>query len=467
MKPKYIRIVAGVGVAVVVLVVVGVSARKTVTISFEGQPFPLTTSAFTVGGALRDAGIETSRKDFVQPAKGSLLKDGEVILVRKASLVTILANGEEVEIETPERIPADWMVEAEIPLNPGDEILIDGKVHPSNREVLYAPSYSVEVRPGKEVRLWRGEQETVFTSGALTLGQALWDAGIRLRAGDVLTPPPETPLNGPLTATLEEGTLVEITADGEQINTIVGADTVGAALAEAGISLQGLDYSSPPEDQPLPEDGRIRAVRVREEVLLEQETIPYQLEIKLLDDVELDTYKIVDFGAEGIKAKQVRVRYEDGVEVSRTVGKEWLVREPRMRVEGWGSKIVIRTLDTPDGVINYWRVVDLYVTSYSPCRSAGEPGKCYYYTSGGREVRRGVAAVSYDWWLKMNETTTVYVPGYGLAVISDVGRAPAGSGGFWIDLAYSDNENASWARWVTVYFTTPVPPPEDIIWVLP
>ncbi|MGD8457302.1 MAG: ubiquitin-like domain-containing protein [Anaerolineales bacterium] len=467
MEPKYIRILAGVGVVVVALVVVVLSAQKTVTISFEGQPFSLTTSALTVGGALKDAEIETSRKDLVRPSKGSLLKDGEEILVRKASLVTIQAHGEEIEFESAERIPANWMIEADIPLNPGDQILIDGKAFPPDKEVLYAPSYSVEVRPGKEVRLWRGDQETVFVSGALTLGQALWDEGIRLRAGDVLTPPPETPLDVPLTATLVEGKLVEITTDGGQINTIVGAETVGAALAEVGISLQGLDYSSPPEDQPLPEDGRIGVVRVREELLLEEETIPYNLEVKLLEDVELDTYKVVDFGATGIRAKQVRVRYEDGEEVSRTVGEEWLVREPRTRVEGWGSKIVLRTLDTPNGPIEYWRVVDLWVTSYSPCRSAGEPGKCYYYTSGGREVKRGVAAVSYDWWLKMNETTTVYVPGYGQAVISDVGRAPSHSGGFWIDLAYSDDETASWAKWVTVYFTTPLPPPEDIIWVLP
>jgi uncharacterized protein YabE (DUF348 family) len=467
MKPKYVRILVAVGVVVVVLVLVGLGARKTVTITFEGQSFALTTSALTVGGALRDAEIETGAKDFLLPPRNSWLKDGQVILVRKASQVTIRAHGEEVELETPERIPSNWMIEAEISLNPGDQILIGGKTHSPDQEVVYAPSYDVEVRPGKEVRLWSGEGETLFASGALTLGQALWDAGIRLRAGDILTPPPETPLDGPITATLVEGKVVEILADGEQINTLVGANTVGAALAEVGISLQGLDYSSPPEDQPLPEDGKIRVVRVKEDVILEQETIPYQIEVKLLEDVELDTYRVVDFGATGIKALQVRVRYEDGVEVSRTVGDQWLVREPRTRVEGWGSKIVLRTLDTPGGPIEYWRKVDLWVTSYSPCRSAGEPGKCYYGTSGGRKVERGVAAVSYDWWLKMNETTTVYVPGYGRAIISDVGRAPSHSGGFWIDLAYSDDETASWAKWVTVYFTTPLPPPQDIIWVLP
>jgi hypothetical protein len=67
----------------------------------------------------------------------------------------------------------------------------------------------------------------------------------------------------------------------------------------------------------------------------------------------------------------------------------------------------------------------------------------------------------------MAVTTWVYVPGYGKAVIVDNGRPPSFTGGYWIDLAYSDDETASWAKWVTVYFITPLPPPEDIIWVLP
>jgi uncharacterized protein YabE (DUF348 family) len=467
MKPNYIRVLVAVGVVAIVIVGVSLGLRKTVTITFEGQSFPLPTTALTVGGALRDADIQVGKKDFVLPPTNTWLKDGQVILVRKASQITIRKGEEVFELETPERIPSNWLLAEGITLNPGDEVVIEGKAHPPDQEVVYAPSYHVDIRPGKEIKLMRGGEETLLYSGALTLGQAMWEAGIRLRAGDVLLPPPETPLNGPLSATLVEGSLVEITADGKTILSLVAADTVGAALAEAGISLQGLDYSSPSEDQPLPSDGKIRVVRVWEEILLEQETIPYGIEFKLLEDVEIDNYRVEDFGAPGLKAQQVRVRYEDGVEVNRTVGEQWVVREPRTRVEGWGSKIVVRTVDTPDGPIEYWRAVDLWVTSYTPCRSFGEPGKCYYYTSGGREVKRGVAAVSYEWWLKMNETTTVYVPGYGRAVISDVGRPPSHSGGYWIDLAYSDNETASWAKWVTVYFILPLPPPEDMIWVLP
>jgi uncharacterized protein YabE (DUF348 family) len=346
MKPHHVRILIAVGVVVIVLVFVGLGARKTVTITFEGQSFDLPTAAFTVGGALRDAEVQIGDKDFVLPSTNTWLKDGQVILIRKASQVTIRIAGEVYELETPERIPSNWLIEAGITPNPGDQIIIAGKTQPPDQEVVYAPSYHVEVRPGKEIRLWRGEEQTLIQSGALTLGQALWESGITLRAGDILMPPPETPLDGPLTATLVEGQMVEITADGDTILVIVAADTVGAALAEASISLQGLDYSAPSEDQLLPEDGKIRVVRVKEEVVLEQETTPFGIEYKMLDDVEIDNYRVVDFGATGLKVKQVRVRYEDGVEVGREAGKQWVVREPRTRVEGWGSKIVIRTSNT-------------------------------------------------------------------------------------------------------------------------
>ncbi len=54
------------------------------------------------------------------------------------------------------------------------------------------------------------------------------------------------------------------------------AQTVGEALAEAGIPLVGLDYSLPAEKELLPSDGQIRVVRVTESVLLAQSSIPFE-----------------------------------------------------------------------------------------------------------------------------------------------------------------------------------------------
>jgi len=59
--------------------------------------------------------------------------------------------------------------------------------------------------------------------------------------------------------------------------------------------------------------------------------------------------------------------------------------------------------------------------------------------------------------------TRLYVPGYGFAVAMDTGRIT----GAWIDLGYEDDDFVLWHQFVTVYFLTPVPPLDQIAWIIP
>ncbi len=97
-------------------------------------------------------------------------------------------------------------------------------------------------------------------------------------------------------------------------------------------------------------------------------------------------------------------------------------------------------------------------------RATRAPDRCYPYTSLGLPVKQGVVAVIYDWFIPMGNHT-VYVPGYGHAIIADVGGGVPGR--HWIDLGYTDEDYIPWAQWVTVYFTTPIPPEHEILYVLP
>ena len=50
----------------------------------------------------------------------------------------------------------------------------------------------------------------------------------------------------------------------------------------------------------------------------------------------------------------------------------------------------------------------------------------------------------------------VYVPGYGPAIVGDVGGGISGTP--WIDVAYRPEDDFTWdAHWLTMYFLTPVP----------
>ena len=60
--------------------------------------------------------------------------------------------------------------------------------------------------------------------------------------------------------------------------------------------------------------------------------------------------------------------------------------------------------------------------------------------------------------------TRMYVPGYGPALAADTG---GGVRGRWIDLGFDDFNYEGWHQQVMVYFLTPVPPANQITWIIP
>jgi 3D (Asp-Asp-Asp) domain-containing protein len=279
--------------------------------------------------------------------------------------------------------------------------------------------------------------------------------------GDSVSQSLESPLPLQYPVSVHRALPLTMQVGSKKISILSAADTVGQALAQSGIALEGLDYSKPAEDQPLPENGQIKVVHVQEQVTLEQKQIPYSTEFVADPQTELDQSRVIDAGQVGIELTRLRVRYEDGLEVEKTTEAQWTASQPRNRKVGYGTKVVVRSLDTPDGKIQYWRAITVYATAYSPC-GLGNVAKCYYGTSSGLPVQRGVIAVIYKWYLLMGGQP-VYVPGYGKAVIADVGGGIPGKN--WIDLGFTDADLEEWHQNVTLYFLTPVP--VNIPWLLP
>jgi 3D (Asp-Asp-Asp) domain-containing protein len=288
----------------------------------------------------------------------------------------------------------------------------------------------------------------------------LQEAGVILDEGDRVEPALETPLTKDLTVKITRARPISIQTKDEVFEVKSAAATVGEALSDAGFGLQGADYSIPDSFQPVPTDGNIRVVRVREEVLLTQTNIPFGVEYIQSDEVELDKRDIVRPGEFGVEVKRTRIIYEDDQEVNRVEEVTWVAKEPVDQLTGLGTKVVVRTMDTPNGPIEYWRAVNVYATSYSPCRSGGD--RCYYGTSSGLPADYGVIAVTRAWYNLM-VGQQLYVPGYGIGTIGDIGGGIPGK--YWIDLAYSDDGYIAWYHNVTAYFLTPVP--DNIPWILP
>jgi len=203
-------------------------------------------------------------------------------------------------------------------------------------------------------------------------------------------------------------------------------------------------------------------VRVREEILTDQQLIPFDTTYQALPNVEIDNLQLVQAGMPGVRRKLTRVRYENGVEVARVAESEAQVQKPIPRIIGYGSNVVLRTLDTPDGPLEYWRSYTMYATSYAAKFTNRTPGTSSYgRTASGKILTKGLVAIDRR---LIPFGTRMYVPGYGLAEAADTG---SGVKGRFIDLGFDDFNYENWHWPVTVYFLTPAPPADQITWIIP
>jgi len=449
-----------------VLAVVYLNTRATLTVQADGQQRTVRTHAATVGEALHEAGIAVYPEDIVRPALETKLAPGSRagVSIARAFRVRIEAEGETHWVRTQLTSPPAILGSMGLSLNPEDEIWVDGvRYDPTQAPASIAPK-QIAVRQALTLSVTDQTGTGQIRTAAHTVGEALWRAGYRLYLGDDVVPAPDAPVAPSLAVTINRSHPLLIQADGQTLQTRTQRASVGEVLSDLGLALVGQDYSVPAADQPLPTgDGAvIRVVRVREAIFTEEETIPYDTAYQALPDSEIDTLVQVQAGVNGVKQHRTRVRYENEVEVSRVVEAESVAQPPTPRVLGYGTKIVVRTVDTPDGPLEYWRTYTMYATSYSASRS-GTPvtAPWYGHTHSGKILAKGMAAIDLR---LMPFGTQMYVPGYGFVSAEDTG---GGVKGRWIDLGYDDWNYVSWHQPVTVYFLTPIPPAGQITWIVP
>jgi uncharacterized protein YabE (DUF348 family) len=434
--------------------------QRQVTIVVDGQPRTIHTFAVTVGDALRAARIAPRPEDQVQPAAETLLAGVSTITLERARPVSIFYKGIPFHIVSSNRQPVALLAQAGLVLSPDDHLYLDGQRVLLDQPLPPGEQYALQVRPALEIRLDEDGQARTLRSAAPTLADALWEAGISLRPGDRLEPAASTRLVEPVQVRLRRAAPLVISVGERVIHTRSAAESVGQALAEAGVALQGLDVSEPEADQPLPASGQIRVMRVREDIVLAQTVLPFESSFQPDAETDLDTRKVIEPGQYGLKVTRERVRYQDGVEVSRQSEAEWVVSEPKTQVVGLGTRPVVQTLDTPDGPMEYYRTATVYATSYSPCRQG--MGRCSKSTASGIPLSKGVVAMTQSWYAQF-AGQRIYIPGYGVGVVADTGGGIPGTP--WIDLGYDEENFTNWHENVTIYFLTPVP--ANVPWRLP
>ncbi|HEY3288866.1 MAG TPA: G5 domain-containing protein, partial [Anaerolineae bacterium] len=191
---------------------------------------------------------------------------------------------------------------------------------------------------------------------------------------------------------------------------------------------------------------------VRNEIVINQEVIPFETRTEPSSDVELDTVVLAHPGQPGVHEKRTRITFEDNNEVSRELIADFTAQDPQPRIYNYGTKVVLRTLNTPSGDVQYWRVIHMLATSYSASTAGVSLGASWYgKVRCGGAMHSGIVAVDPR---VIALHTNVYIPGYGTGNACDTGSAIIGKR---IDLGYDDDNLKYWYSWVDVYLLAPVP----------
>lgn len=431
---------------------------RPVTLSIDGQSLTVTTRAFTVRGALRSAGIQIAEDDLVSPAAGTWLTRSTDIQFNHAGLIRLWIDpqGEMLNVTTSVRTPAQIVRAAGIKPEDGDLYRVNGVAVDADQEITAVKSFVLQYTPRVKLTVIDNGEPRELYSAEPTLGQALWREGIRLLGGDVLDVSLDTPLTADMTVNIKRGIPLIVRVDGKEIKTYSAAETIGQAVQQAGIFLQDLDYSKPAETAPLPEDGKIEVIRVTEEILTEQYAIPYTTQYVADSTLKPSERVVKTEGEYGLQVERVRIRYENGIEVSRKTEGVVVLKEAVARVEAYSTTFALNTIDTPNGPLTYYHAVTVTATSYSPCNLG--VSWCNNVTASGTTVHRGIIAVHLDWY-RILKGTQIYVPGYGVGTVADTGVYPYNHN--WIDLGYTDEEFDLYAKFIpsiTVYLLAPPPP---------
>lgn len=426
-----------------------------VVLAVDGAHRQLMTRAQTVGVLLVQEGVTLDPEDAISDVPEALLYPGMVVTVARARDVALIVDGVRRTLRTPLTSPYDILIKAGLNLRSIDRIWLDGTEASETELVIWpVPVVEIEVRRAVEVRITEaGAEDLVLETTALTVGEALFEAGVDLYLSDIVTPEQSSPLNSNTTITITRAQPLIIEVDGMRLETRTQGGTVADALVQNGIALVGLDYVIPGEAEPVEPGMLLRVVRVTEALESVEEVLPYTSTLQPDPELELDQRRVIQAGQTGLRRIDERVRYENGIEIGREPAGSVIVRAPVDEIVAYGTQIVLRTIETPEGPREYWRVLRMYATSYYPAELGGDSR-----TSIGETLRKGIVASDPR---IIRYRTNLFVPGYGLGLMADTGGPR--SSPYWIDLGYSDEDYQPWSRYVDVYLLTPLPAQIDYL----
>ncbi len=446
--------------------------ERPIDLIINEQPYQLRLRSWTVATTLERLNVNLVPADVVEPMIETPVKPNDEITIQFAQPVSLNVDGQQKVHFSQAATVGELLEEIEVELNSFDSAWLDGQLANFDTKLSVSakvdrlerpPEIEMVVQRAMPVKLYEDHLAHTFFTSQPTVGTTLEQYGISLNPNDRVWPTLDTEISPEVQIYLDRATPIQITADGRILNTFTQAETVGEVLAEAGVPLMGQDFVQPPADTPIEPNLALEVVRVREVTEIQQEIILFETTWVGDDTLELDRQEVRQEGASGVVKTRSRVRYENGEEIWRVIEDEWLDQSPQDRMIAYGTNVVVRTVDTPNGPLEYWRKISMLATGYQAKTSGKAPDHpAYGVTRSGLQAGYGVVAVDPK---VIPLFTELYVPDYGQAIAGDTGGRVLGK---HVDLGYDDDQTIPpLFRWMDVYILTPVPPANQIRYVLP
>ena len=456
-KPRWVWFVLPVLFVISALVAVGYFiTRRDIKIIDGDRLLELRTHQNTAEAVLREANVQLRPEDVVLPAPTTLLQHNDLVVVKRARPVRVQIDDETPKlILTQSQSANDILNQLGIKATAFDRLLVNGQAS-DILPVINAPApATVDIALRRSLEIDIAEKDKPLKkakTSAQTVGEALMQIGYFIRLADRISPSPAERVTPGMKIQVEPAKLASVVVDGRRVRTRTHQEKVSDVLAELNIALYDQDYTKPGINTPIVDGLEVQVVRVRRELVIEQSPLPFETRVEPNPNLEIDNQVLGQEGTPGVHEKRRIVLFENGVEVKRELVADFVAREPRPRIRNYGTKIVIRTLDTPSGPVKYWRKIRMYVTSYSPSSAGVSPSSPYYgIVRCGYKFRPGTVAIDPN---IIPLKTNIYVAGYGQGVACDTGGGIIGK---HIDLGYEDRSYRSWAEYSDVYLLTPVP----------
>jgi uncharacterized protein YabE (DUF348 family) len=452
--------------------------QRTVVLQINGVAIRHRTHERTVAGVLYELGITLRSEDILLPPTEQELAQGVPIHLQIARPVILLHDGSVSQVRTHAQDIAGALRDMDAVIFAHDLVLLGhlpcdlnaplpAPTAPTHPRVVQwieelARPVRLSVRRAVPLQVQDGALSLMLYTTARTVGEALHDHGMLVYLGDRVFPDTGSRVSPGLTVFIERSKPLVLDLGGEARALRTRLDSVGELLGAEGVTLGPKDYVRPELTDSIVRNARISVVRVLDQYHFQETPIAFKVFWEPDPTTEIDQTWVRQAGKDGATRERIRVRYENGIEVDRTVEEEWLAYEPLHRIIHYGTKIVWRVLQTPDGPLEYWRKIRMLATSYN-APTAGKPREhpAWGITRMGLRARKGIVAIDPN---VVNLGQMVYVPNYGSAIAADTGSAIIGRR---IDLCYDDDNLVLWYSWVDVYLVAPVPAENLIRWILP